>query len=112
MLGHPFLATSNALLNYRNGIIRLSFSNSTLELNIFNPQRQVLGFDDIETSTLDWITYFIFDYEFDDMFATEYESFFIDNKLEYDVFEFDDLCSTSECLIASACLIPLMHRLN
>jgi len=52
ILGCPFLATANAFINCRNGMMRLSFGNMTLELNIFNLQRQPLGFDDIETSTL------------------------------------------------------------
>ena len=52
ILGRSFLATANALINCRNGMMRLSFGNMTLELNIFNLQRQPLGFDDIETSTL------------------------------------------------------------
>ena len=36
ILGRPFLATSNALINCRNGIMKLSFGNMTLELNVFN----------------------------------------------------------------------------
>ena len=39
ILGYPFLTTGNVLINCRNGIMRLSFSNMTLELNIFNMQR-------------------------------------------------------------------------
>jgi len=39
ILGHHFLATANALINCRNGMMRLSFSNMTLELKIFNMQR-------------------------------------------------------------------------
>ena len=35
------------------------------------------------------------------MFATEYESFLIDDEPDYDVFQFDDLCSASECVISS-----------
>jgi len=42
---------------------------------------------------------YVFDDAFDDVFATEYESFLIDDELEYDVFEFDDLCSTTNCLL-------------
>ena len=38
-LGHPFLATTNALITCRNGMMRLSFNNMTLELNIFNLER-------------------------------------------------------------------------
>ena len=36
ILGRPFLATSNALVNCRNGVIQRTFSNMTLELNIFH----------------------------------------------------------------------------
>ena len=35
ILGRPFLATSNAIINYRNGVMQLTFWNMTLELNIF-----------------------------------------------------------------------------
>ena len=36
ILGRPFLATSNALINCRNGVMQLAFGNMTLELNIFH----------------------------------------------------------------------------
>ena len=36
ILGRPFLATSNAIINYRNGVMQLTFRNMTLELNIFH----------------------------------------------------------------------------
>ncbi|KAL6326329.1 hypothetical protein AAG906_005523 [Vitis piasezkii] len=35
ILGRPFLATSNAIINCRNGVVQLTFGNMTLELNIF-----------------------------------------------------------------------------
>ena len=35
ILGRPFLATSNAIINYQNGVMQLTFGNMTLELNIF-----------------------------------------------------------------------------
>ena len=35
ILGRPFLATSNAIINCRNGMMQLSFGNLTMELNIF-----------------------------------------------------------------------------
>ena len=34
--GRPFLATSNAIINCRNGVMQLTFGNMTLELNIFH----------------------------------------------------------------------------
>ena len=36
ILGRPFLATSNAIINYQNGVMQLAFLNMTLELNIFH----------------------------------------------------------------------------
>ncbi|KAJ9701014.1 hypothetical protein PVL29_006384 [Vitis rotundifolia] len=36
ILGRPFLATSNVIINFRNGLMQLTFGNMTLELNIFN----------------------------------------------------------------------------
>ena len=36
ILGKPFLATSNAIINCRNGVMQLTFGNMTLELNIFH----------------------------------------------------------------------------
>ena len=36
ILGRPFFATTNAIINWRNGIMQLTFGNMTLELNIFH----------------------------------------------------------------------------
>ena len=36
ILGRPFLATSNVIINCRNGVMELTFGNMTLELNIFH----------------------------------------------------------------------------
>ena len=36
ILGRPFLATANAIINCRNGFMQLTFGNMTLELNIFH----------------------------------------------------------------------------
>ena len=36
ILGRPFLATANAIVNCRNGVMQLTFGNMTLELNIFH----------------------------------------------------------------------------
>ena len=36
ILGRPLLATSNAIINCRNGVMQLTFGNMTLELNIFH----------------------------------------------------------------------------
>ena len=36
ILGRPFWATANAIINCRNGVMQLTFGNMTLELNIFH----------------------------------------------------------------------------
>ena len=40
ILGRPFLATSNALINCRNGSMKLTFGNMTIDLNVFNVANQ------------------------------------------------------------------------
>ncbi|KAL6332918.1 hypothetical protein AAG906_019923 [Vitis piasezkii] len=42
ILGRPFLATSNAIINYRNGLMQLTFGNMTLELNIFYMSKKLI----------------------------------------------------------------------
>ena len=53
ILGRPFLATSNALINCRNGVLKLSFGNMTLELNVFNVCKHPA--QDIEVHEVDFI---------------------------------------------------------
>jgi hypothetical protein len=36
ILGHPFLATANACINYQTGVMEISFGNIKVRLNIFN----------------------------------------------------------------------------
>ena len=36
ILGRPFLATLNVIINCQNGVMQLTFGNMTLELNIFH----------------------------------------------------------------------------
>ena len=40
ILGRPFLATSNAIINCSNGVMQLTFGNMTLELNIFHLKKK------------------------------------------------------------------------
>jgi hypothetical protein len=46
ILGRPFLATANALINCRMGVMKISFGNMTMELNIFNINNQPLEYDE------------------------------------------------------------------
>jgi hypothetical protein len=45
ILGRPFLAIANALINCRTGIMKLSFGNLTVELNIFDISRQPFDYE-------------------------------------------------------------------
>jgi len=36
ILRRPFLTTYNALINCKNGLMKLSFGNITLKMNVFN----------------------------------------------------------------------------
>jgi hypothetical protein len=47
ILGQPFLATANALINCRTGVMKMSFRNITVELNIFNFNNQPLDYDEV-----------------------------------------------------------------
>ncbi|WJZ98605.1 hypothetical protein VitviT2T_017117 [Vitis vinifera] len=51
ILGRPFLATSNAIINCRNGVMQLTFGNMTLELNIFHLCKRHLHPEGEEVST-------------------------------------------------------------
>jgi hypothetical protein len=46
ILGLPFLATSNALINCRTRVKKISFGNMTVELNIFNINNQPLEYNE------------------------------------------------------------------
>ena len=48
ILGRPFLATANALINCRNGRMKITFGSMTAELNIFNVNQQQLVDEECE----------------------------------------------------------------
>ena len=48
ILGRPFLATANAIIHSKNGLLKLSFGNITLETNIFIVVKQIQEVGQIE----------------------------------------------------------------
>ena len=48
ILGRPFLATANAIINCRNGVMQLTFGNMTLEFNIFHLSNRDKPTEDME----------------------------------------------------------------
>ena len=53
ILGRSFLDTANALINCRNGLMKLTFGNMTLEVNIFNISKEIMG--DEECEIVNWL---------------------------------------------------------
>ena len=47
ILGPPFLAMANALINYQTRVMKISFGNMTVELNIFDINEQPLDYDKV-----------------------------------------------------------------
>ena len=48
ILGRPFIATANSLINCRIGVMKISFGNMTVELNIFHIRKQPLQYDEVQ----------------------------------------------------------------
>ena len=47
ILGSPFLATANAIIHYRGGLMTLSFGNMTVNLDIFNVIKEMGDEEDV-----------------------------------------------------------------
>ncbi|KAF5462421.1 hypothetical protein F2P56_018427 [Juglans regia] len=82
VLGRPFLATANTLINCRNGLMKLSLGNMTLGVNIFHIEKQPIEDDECHqtymidtlidkgvhtTHDFDSLEYFLVNSEFDTM---------------------------------------------
>ena len=79
ILGRPFLATVNALINCRNGLMNLSFGNMIVELNVFNMCKQShhQEYDDNENEEIDPIEPIIEEHIQDENFINSTEICFI-----------------------------------
>ena len=56
ILGRPFLATANAIIHCRGGLMTLSFGNMTVNLNIFNAIKEIGDDEDIyEVNMIDFV---------------------------------------------------------
>ena len=51
ILGHPFLA-ANAIMNYRNGSMRLTFGDMTREVHVFNSNPVMLRIKHLKSTSL------------------------------------------------------------
>jgi hypothetical protein len=73
ILERPFLATSNAMINCRNGLMKLSFGNMTLEMNIFNICKQ--PGDDNDLQEVDLIEELVYDQFESTLSKTEFDEY-------------------------------------
>jgi hypothetical protein len=71
ILERSFLTTSNALINCRNGLMKLSFGNITLEMNIFNICKQ--PGDDNDLQEVDFIEELVYDQFESTLSKTEFD---------------------------------------
>ena len=56
ILGRPFLATANAIIHCRGGLMTLSFGNMTVNLNIFNVIKEMGDEEDVyEVNMIDFV---------------------------------------------------------
>ena len=70
ILGRPFLATTNALINCKSGMLKITFGNMTFETNVFTACKMPSDCDDSELQAVDWVQsfspldlYSVLDYE-------------------------------------------------
>jgi hypothetical protein len=89
ILGQPFLATANALINCRTGVMKISFENMTVELNIFNINSQPLEYD--ETHPMCFIEEITDDFDLEDpeieCFTQDYDDLDLDRLIRPDLYE-------------------------
>ena len=62
ILGRPFLATANAIINYRNGSMRLTFGDMIKKVNIFNLVKQPRDLED-QTFEVNYIKNLTYEHE-------------------------------------------------
>ena len=56
ILGRPFLATTNSIIHCRGGLMKLSFGNMTVNLNIFNVIKGIGDEEDVcEVNMVDYV---------------------------------------------------------
>ncbi|KAH9679686.1 hypothetical protein KPL71_026227 [Citrus sinensis] len=102
ILGRPFLANTNALINCRNGLMNLSFGNMTLELNVFNMCKQPhhQEDDDNENEEIDLIEPIIEEHIQDENFTNSAEIYFagsVESSKELD-FDTANICPTLDSM--------------
>ena len=109
-MGRPFLANANALINYKNGVMNLSFSNIALELNVFDMCKGAHDKedDDSENEEVDLIEPIIKEHIQDENFTNSVEIYFacsFESSKEIDCDAANINQSQHEFHLVSACVL-------
>ena len=69
ILGRPFMATANAIIHCRGGLMTLSFGNMTVNLNIFNVIKEMEDEEDVcEVNMIDYVVHkYVDNVSYDDL---------------------------------------------
>lgn len=57
--GRPFLATTNTMINYKSGILKITFGNMIFETNVFSVYKMLSDCDDSKLQVVDQVQNFI-----------------------------------------------------
>jgi len=103
ILGRPFLATANAIINYRNRSM-LTFGDMTKEVNVFNLEKQPYDVDDplFEVNLIENLTS-----EHSEEIKLEAEC---DAELESENFKLDDIVNSTIEWISSPSSLDLQQQ--
>ena len=101
ILGRAFLATANALINCRNGLMKLTFGNMTLEVNIFNISKEIMG--DEECEIVNWLNAIMEEefnetYFFDPLDSCLFNSYYLDSSINFEVVDVFSLINESQIM--------------
>ena len=104
ILGRPFLATTNAIINCRNGSMRLTFGDMTKEVNVFHLGKQPRDLDDqsFEVNLIEGLTS---EYEEELEYESEHEF-----DLESDDVDLDQIVDSTVEWATNATLINLFQE--
>ncbi|XP_058202963.1 uncharacterized protein LOC131317424 [Rhododendron vialii] len=102
ILGHPFLATDDAVIHCRSGLLNLTFGNMKMEVNVFNIGSQ-MGDDEcihvvnlIDSLVQEHVDTFLYKDPLEVCLTAEEENFLDSSEVEYlcSLLDMKDVCGT------------------
>ncbi|XP_058217329.1 uncharacterized protein LOC131328401 [Rhododendron vialii] len=102
ILGRPFLATADAIIHCRSGLLNLTFGNMKMEVNVFNIGSQ-MGDDEcihevnlIDSLVQEHVDTFLYKDPLEVCLTAEEENFLVSPEVEYlcSLLDVEDVCGT------------------